>query len=96
MIATNPYYPATTWFSPTSTCRCTWTVCQCWTRSTNYLQTQWISHYHYKAEPLSKAVANKQQMDSLRLRAFRYVPERVRLPMPSVRPSVQALSMRIR
>jgi hypothetical protein len=90
MIATNPYY-----FGGSS-CRCTWTVCQCYTSVQTYTyQTQYISSW-YEIAPLPKAKSNKQRMDSLRLRAYRYVPERVWLPQRPVRPSIQALSMRIR
>jgi hypothetical protein len=89
VIATNPYSPTTTWFSPTSTCRCTWTVCQCWTRQQQGYYTEWI-------EVTPRAPSKAKRLDEVRLRAFKRAPERVRLPMPSVRPSVQALSMRIR
>ena len=64
-------------------------------RADLYLQTQYISSW-YEIAPLPKAKSNKQRMDSLRLRAYRYVPERVWLPQRPVRPSIQALSMRIR
>lgn len=92
MIATNqPYF-----ISAYTSCRCTWTVCQCWSyqQGAYYETPLWGSYVDIT--PLPKAASNKQRMESLRLKAYRYIPERVRLPMPSIRPSVQALSVRIK
>jgi hypothetical protein len=80
-----------------TSCHCTWAVCQCYSPLQNaYYFTSTPMGDFWKPAPLPKALSNKQRMESLRLRAYRYIPERVKFKPPSIRPSVQALSMRIR
>jgi hypothetical protein len=79
-----PYY-----ISPYSSCHCTWTVCQC-RRS---FQPTYVS-FEIDRFP-TKVSSNKQRMEALQLRV-KVPAKRVRLRTPSVRPSLQALSKRIR
>jgi hypothetical protein len=87
MIAANPYY-----ITNYRECRCTWTVCQCW----SHQQQAYYPTYHWAVEPPSKVLLAKQRLESLRFKSDIRPRPRVRLPMPSVRPRLQALSMRIR
>lgn len=66
-------------------CRCTRTVCQCF--------TQYVPTY-VSIETTPKREANKRRMESIPRRAP--VDQRMRMKMPAVRPSIQALSIRIR
>ena len=89
MIATNPYY-----ITSFSTCHCIWTNCRCWTQNGAW-QMQGIPLWDWKAtDPLPKSLANKRRMEALP--RHEPVAQRARLKTPSVRPSIQALSMRIR
>jgi hypothetical protein len=91
VIATNPYYIA-----GYRGCHCIWTVCQCYSYQQGAYYDVPLWGGYIAQEPLSKALSNKRHMESLRVNADIRPRPRVRLPMPSIRPSVQALSMRIR
>lgn len=90
MIATGCYYNTPYYISPYRTCHCTWTVCQC-QRAYNWPQTTWIT-----IETTPKSKSNKMRMEGLRLRAESRLQPKKKYSAPTVRPSIQALSMRIR
>lgn len=87
----NNYYT-----SPYTTCRCTWTMCQCYSYQQGAYYDVPLWGGYIDTTMLPKAVANKARMDALRFRADIRPRPRIRLASPSIRPSVQALSIRIR